>query len=110
MHSIVLTNSHTHTRTDRSADQRVIEPRCNATYIPSAVSYDLAISWTLADPLVLEAVKDSEYKMELIPEVRFPDTEMLSYFPPVSTYARIVYSTKHKCLSSMPIITLNMEV
>ena len=60
---------------------------CTAEYFPSLINYNLTISWTIEDPLAREAVKDSVYRMEIIPEgpVSNPDLfKMESYNATVS--------------------------
>ena len=51
--------------TDGSKDRRDFKPKCGGTYNPSTISYTLTVSWTIDDPLVLEAV--TQYSISIIP-------------------------------------------
>ena len=44
-------------------DRDLLDLDCNATYFPQNFSYNLSISWTIVDPLVLQAVQ--EYRLSL---------------------------------------------
>jgi hypothetical protein len=54
---------HTDSRSDRRSFEK--PPKCDGRYVPGSVSYNLSISWTIKDPLVLEAV--DEYSVSLTP-------------------------------------------
>ena len=44
-------------------DREPLDLDCIATYLPKKFSYNLSISWTIVDPLVLQAVQ--EYRLSL---------------------------------------------
>ena len=51
---------------DTKSDRRPsLRPKCGGSYDPSTVSYNLSISWTLNDPIVLETVE--QYRLSLTP-------------------------------------------